>query len=76
MTEQNQRKPRKPISKGLAMKLVARSKGRCEFCWEDLFNRKIHIHHKNYDPTDNRESNLMVVHKDPCHKKLTGPRPL
>ena len=75
MTEQTQRKPRKPISKGLAMRLVARSQGKCENCGKNLYNEKIDIHHKNYEPADNRETNLMVVCKN-CHKKLTGPRPV
>jgi len=75
MTEQTQRKPRKPISKGLAMRLMARAQGKCENCGKNLYNEKIEIHHKNYEPTDPRESNLMVVCR-PCHKKLTGPRPV
>ena len=74
ITEQKQRKPRKPISKGLAMRLMARAQGKCEKCGKNLYNEKIDIHHKNSEPTDNRETNLMVVCKN-CHKKLTGPRP-
>lgn len=75
MTKQKQRKPREPIRKGLAMRLMARAQGKCENCRKNLYNEKIDIHHKNYEPTDNRETNLMVVCKN-CHKKLTGPRPV
>lgn len=67
-------KPRKPISVGLQKKLIARARGECENCGIGLYNRKIDIHHKNYEPTDNRETNLIVLCKD-CHKKLTGPAP-
>jgi 5-methylcytosine-specific restriction endonuclease McrA len=74
MTEQERMKPRKPISRGLLKRLMARSRGNCENCGKNLYNEKIEIHHKNSDRTDDRESNLMVVCR-PCHKKLTGPRP-
>ncbi len=75
MSDQNRLKPRKPLSRGLSMRMVIRAHGKCEDCGTDLFNVKFAIHHKNYDPTDNRESNLMVVCR-PCHKKMTGPRPI
>lgn len=74
VAEQKRLKPRKSISSGLLKRLMARAQGKCENCGKDLYNEKINIHHKNYEPTDNRESNLMVV-CFPCHKKLTGPRP-
>jgi 5-methylcytosine-specific restriction endonuclease McrA len=67
-------KPRKGLPRGLLMRLMVRSEGKCENCNRSLRDVKIHIHHKNYDPADNRESNLMVLCKD-CHVKLTGPPP-
>jgi hypothetical protein len=75
MAEQERRKPRKPISRGLFTRLLVRSRGNCENCNVYLRDKKVEVHHKNYDPTDPRETNLMVLCRD-CHKKLTGPRPI
>lgn len=68
-------KPRKGIPYGLLKKVMVRSRGHCDNCGRDLMNVKIHIHHKNYEPTDDRESNLMVLCK-PCHIRITGPAPI
>ncbi|MBI4894805.1 MAG: HNH endonuclease [Candidatus Aenigmarchaeota archaeon] len=68
------RKKRTKIPFGLQKRIMARSRGKCENCGTLLFNIKFDFHHKNYDPSDPRESNLMVICKK-CHVKLTGPVP-
>lgn len=66
-------KIRKVVPPGLRTRLVARARGRCENCGRDLYgNERIEIHHKNGNPADNRESNLLVVCGG-CHQRLTGP---
>ena len=51
--------------------LMAREKGRCQFCEKDFKGQSSHIHHiipKSVGGTD-REKNLALLHKK-CHKKL------
>ena len=65
---------RKPITRDLLIILGARSGNKCETCKEELKGKltpKANIHHKNGNPADNRESNLILLCPN-CHSKADG----
>lgn len=60
---------RKPIPLRLQRKLLLRCKGKCEQCHIRFArNLKAHIHHKDGNPKNNKESNLKVLCPN-CHSK-------
>ena len=60
---------RKPIPLSLQRKLLLRCKGKCEKCHIPFTrNLKAHIHHKDGNPKNNKESNLEVLCPN-CHSK-------
>jgi len=59
-------KKRKPISPSKQKQLLIRAKGKCENCGKILVGLKPFIHHRDGNPLNNKESNLMVLCPD-CH---------
>lgn len=55
---------RKPLTKLVRVKLVKERGGMCQICSSDIFH---HIHHLDGDPSNNDESNLLLVCIE-CHK--------
>lgn len=60
---------RKPIKGGTRTNILADSGAKCQKCKHALKGLKPHIHHKNGNPKDNRQSNLILVCPN-CHSKL------
>lgn len=54
---------RKPLTKLVKVKLVRERGGMCQMCNSDIFH---HIHHLDADPSNNEESNLLLVCIE-CH---------
>ena len=65
------RKKRTPLTQSKKTKILLRCKGKCERCGKKLGSVKPNIHHKNCKPSDNRESNLIVLCPS-CHSKRHG----
>lgn len=65
-TTEKSTKYREPIPEALCERILKRARYRCELCKEQL---GLDLHHKNYDPSDNRESNLIAVCPN-CHRRL------
>lgn len=64
--EYNHHQLRIPIPKGLKLKLVRERGGICQSCSEELYHQ---IHHIDGDPSNNDESNLLLVCYE-CHQSL------
>jgi len=47
-------------------KIVERDKFRCRICFKDY---DLHVHHIDYDRSNNKESNLVTV-CEPCHRAI------
>lgn len=65
----NKEPKRKPIKSGTRTNMLADSGAKCQKCKRVLKGLKPHIHHKNGNPKDNRQSNLILVCPN-CHSKL------
>ncbi|MFH1696811.1 MAG: HNH endonuclease signature motif containing protein [Candidatus Diapherotrites archaeon] len=57
---------REPIPKSLREKILNSVRHKCELCGTSI---NLDLHHKNYNPADNREENLIAVCPN-CHRKL------
>jgi 5-methylcytosine-specific restriction endonuclease McrA len=58
-----------PLKTGTRTNILADSGAKCQNCGSFLKGLKPHIHHKNGNPRDNKQSNLILVCPN-CHSKL------
>jgi len=63
------KKKRTPVGASKKVDLVIRQKAKCYWCRKPIrAGVKPHVHHKNGNPSDNRDKNLIVLCPD-CHSK-------
>ena len=62
------KKVRVPVPIGTIKKIFLRAKGKCEKCKKPLKGLRPHIHHKDKNPKNNKESNLVLLCPN-CHSK-------
>ena len=62
------KKVRVPVSTKIQRRICLRSKGKCEMCKKSVEDITPHIHHKDKNPKNNKESNLMLICPN-CHSK-------